>query len=294
MSLSAELIRHSRQIELNSKRLVHSAFMGAYHSAYKGHGLMFKGVRPYVAGDDIRHIDWKVTARAGKPYVKEYVEERELTLLVVIDASASLLFGTEERSKRDLAAELSAVLAYSAISNQDKAGVLLFSEQVERYIPPAKGQDHVLGIIHQLLTFEPKQQGTHLGMALRTVNRVLRRGAIVVIVSDFLMTTDDYWRELTVTGERHETLAVVVGDPMEDAIPQVGLLGLEDAERGGVAWVDTSQRGWQEAFLQKRQQERDLRDATLRRAGVDRIDITMERDYVRALARYFREKAQRR
>lgn len=292
MTLSPALMRQSRQIEVRSRRLVRNAFTGAYHSIYKGRGMMFKGVRPYVAGDDVRHIDWKVTARTGTPYIKEYVEERELSLLLVIDASASLFFGTETREKRELATELSAVLAYSAITNQDKAGILLFSDEIERFVPPAKGQHHVLKIIHTLLTFSPKGRGTDLGLALNTVNRVIRQGAIVVILSDFLMDAEGYRRALVATGKRHETLAVVINDPLEQTFPDVGMVGLEGAEDGRVAWVDTSDKAWQNAFKEKRQSDEALRDEILLGAGIDRVDIPPDGDYVRALIHYFRSKAQ--
>jgi uncharacterized protein (DUF58 family) len=287
--LTPDMLRRIRRIELRTRRLVRNSFAGAYHSLYKGKGLAFSSVRPYVPGDDIRAIDWKVTARAGEPFIRQYVEERELTLMLVIDGSASVLFGTTDRQKRDFAAELGAVLAYTAISNNDRAGLLIFSDHVEHYIPPLKGRNHVLRLIRDLLTVQTSGKGTELSQALRTVNRLLHPGAIVFLLSDFLMDSASYARDLSVTGQQHETIAIVLSDPLEETIPEVGLMGLRDVETGDVQWVDTNSAAWQQQFRRQRKQFLQERDAALNRAGVSQIEIPPDGDYIRALTRFFQQ-----
>lgn len=292
--LSAHLLRRINRIELKTRRQVHNMFSGAYQSAYKGRGLSFTSVRPYVPGDDVRSIDWKVTARAGAPFIKEFVEERELTMMLVIDGSASVLFGTQDRQKRDFAAELGAVLAYTANVNNDKAGLLIFSEQVEHYIPPKKGRNHILRLIRDLLTVETSGKGTNLGLALRTVNRLLRRGAIVFLLSDFLMPAESYQRDLMITSQQHETISIVLSDPLEEVIPDVGIMGVEDSETGDVQFVDTSSEKWQTQFREQRLKLLSERDTAFRRAGVEQIDMPPDGDYIRALSRFFQQQARKR
>lgn len=288
------LLRRIRHIELRTHRLVHNMFSGAYQSIYKGRGLSFASVRPYVPGDDVRSIDWKVTARTGEPYIKEFVEERELTLMLVIDGSASVLFGTQDRQKRDFAAELGSVLAYTANSNNDRAGLVIFSDHLEHYIPPQKNRNHILRLIRDLLTFETKGTGTNMAAALRTINRVLRPGAIVFILSDFLTPAETYQQELLLTSKRHETIAVVLSDPLEESFPDVGMMGLKDAETGDVQWVDTSSTQWQKQFRTQRLEFAAQRDETLQNAAVERIDIPPDGDYVRALVHFFQKQARKR
>jgi uncharacterized protein (DUF58 family) len=288
------LLRRIRRIELRTHRLVHNMFSGAYQSIYKGRGLSFASVRPYVPGDDVRSIDWKVTARAGEPYIKEFVEERELTLMLVIDGSASVLFGTQDRQKRDFAAELGSVLAYTANSNNDRAGLVIFSDQLEHYIPPQKSRNHILRLIRDLLTFETQGTGTNMAAALRTINRVLKAGAIVFILSDFLTPPETYQQELLLTSKRHETIAVVLSDPLEESFPDVGMMGLKDAETGDVQWVDTSSTQWQKGFRTQRLEFAAQRDETLQSAAVERIDIPPDGDYVRALVHFFQKQARKR
>lgn len=292
--LNPLLLRRIRRIELRTHRLVHNIFSGAYQSIYKGRGLSFASVRPYVPGDDVRSIDWKVTARTGEPYIKEFVEERELTLMLVIDGSASVLFGTQDRQKRDFAAELGSVLAYTANSNNDRAGMIIFSDRVEHYIPAQKNRNHILRLIRDLLTFEAKSTGTDLSQALKTINRVLRPGAIVFILSDFLMPPETYQRDLLLTSKRHETVAVVLSDPLEESFPDVGLMGLQDAESGDVKWVDTSSTQWQRQFRRQRNKFSVQRDEALKQAGVERVDIPPDGDYVRALIYFFQKQARKR
>ncbi|MCU0511882.1 MAG: DUF58 domain-containing protein [Anaerolineae bacterium] len=287
--LTPELLRRIRRIELRTRRLVHNAFAGAYHSRYKGRGLAFSSVRPYVPGDDVRAIDWKVTARTGEPFIRQYVEERELTVMLVLDGSASVLFGTVDRQKRDFAAELGAILAYAAISNQDKVGLLIFSDHIEHYIPPRKGRKHILRLIRDLLLVETSGRGTDMGQALQTVNRLLPAGAIVFIISDFLMDSAAYARQLALTAQQHDTIVMVLRDPLEETIPAVGLLLLRDAETGAVQAVDTSSAAWQQAFRQQRAAFVQERAAAFRRAGVSEVDLPPDGDVVRALTRFFRQ-----
>lgn len=254
---------------------------------------MFSSVRPYEPGDDVRTIDWKVTARTGEAYIKQYVEERELTVMLLFDASPSVFFGTFDRQKRDLAAELGASLAYSAISNNDKVGLLIFSDHVEHYIKPAKGSKHVLRLIRDLLTFESSGQGTDLAGALQTLNRTLKRDAIVFVISDFLLDPATYERELSVTGQRHDAIAVVISDPMETAMPEVGLLGLRDAETNTVEWVDTRSPEWRRQFEERQQRFQQQREEVLSRSYVDRIDIQPTSDPIDALKRFFERRMRR-
>ena len=289
--LTPSLMRRIRRIELRSKRLVYNVFSGAYHSIYKGKGLAFSSVRPYVPGDDIRSIDWKVTARAGEPYIKQFVEERELTVMIVIDGSGSVLFGTQDQQKRDRAAELGAILAYAATSNQDRAGLLIFSDHIEHYIPPRKGRNHILHLIRDLLMVEPSGKGTDLSFALKTVNRILKPGSIVFLLSDFMLPVDTYERDLLLMSKRHDTIAVVLSDPLEETIPDVGLMGLQDAESGEVHWVNTSSLDWQRKFREQSKQFIAERENALGRANIARIDIPPDGDYVRALAHFFQQQA---
>lgn len=293
-SLTPQLMRRIRQIELKSRRLVHNAFSGAYQSVYKGRGLSFAAVRPYVPGDDVRSIDWKVTARTGEPHIKQHVEERELTLMIVIDGSASVLFGTQDRQKRDFAAELGAVLAYAANNNSDKAGLLIFSDHIEHYVPPRKGRNHLLRLIRDLLTVETSGNGTDLAIALRTVHRLVPRGAIVFVLSDFLMDADSYRKPLMQLAQRHEVVTIVLSDPLEDAIPDVGMMIVRDAETGAVQWVDTSSERWQREFREQRTAFLQQRDVAFRWAGVDTVTIPPDGDYVRALTHFFQQQIRRR
>jgi uncharacterized protein (DUF58 family) len=291
--LAPETLRRIRRIELRTRRLVNDSFAGAYHSVFKGRGMAFDAVRPYQPGDDVRDIDWNVTARAGEAFVKRFSEERELTVMLVLDSSASCLFGTVKRQKRDLAAELGAVLALSAVSNNDKVGLMIFGDQIERFTAPRKGRNHVLRVIRDLLEVRPASQGTDLSLALRTINRLLKQRAIVFLFSDFLASQVEYRRDLLVTSRRHDLIAVVLSDPREVAWPDVGLVALSDAETGDVRWVDTASDDWQRQFLQQTQHFRELRDSTLVNAGVDCIQMPVDGDYIGALLSFFRQRAQR-
>jgi uncharacterized protein (DUF58 family) len=291
--LTPELIRKIRRIEIRTRRLVNDSFAGEYHAIFKGRGMEFDEVRPYQAGDEVRTIDWNVTARTGQLFVKRYVEERELTVMLLVDASASGLFGTVNRFKREIAAELAAVLAFSAISNNDKVGLLVFTDQVELFISPRKGRRHVLRLIRDLLAFEPAGHGTNLRLALDTINRVLKRRSIVFLISDFLTPPERYRSILQVSNRRHDVIAVTLSDPREWEWPRVGLVALEDAETGQVQWVDTSSRQWRETFTERVNELQLARQRIFRKAKVDRIDITTDAEYVTPLAVFFEKRARR-
>jgi uncharacterized protein (DUF58 family) len=291
--LSPHLLRRIRRIELRSRRLVHNAFAGAYQSIYKGRGMSFANVRLYSHGDDVRSIDWKVSARAGQTYIKEFVEERELTLMIIIDGSASVLFGTQDKEKRELAAELGAVLAYAANANNDKAGLLVFSDSIEHYVAPKKGKNHLLRIIRDLLTVETSGKGTDLGLALRTANRFLRQGSIVFILSDFLMDAENYQKDLLLLSKKHETIAIVLSDPLEEALPDVGMMGLRDAETGDVRFVDTSSKKWQKQFREERERIVLERTKAFQKAGAESIEMPPDSDYIRALSQFFQRQARK-
>src|SRR6478609_3189612 len=242
MSLSsAELFKRAKKIEIASRRLVDEQLAGQYHSVFKGRGLVFSDVRPYYVGDDVRAIDWNITARMNAPHVKQFVEERDRTVNLVIDMSASGYFGTRGASKRELAAELAAVVAFSAIKNNDRVGLYIVTDKVERYVPPKKGRRHVLRVIGEILTFEPTSRKTDLAAGLDFLGKVAKRRSVVFLVSDFLGAAPAEWeRAMQITRQRHELVPVVVADPMEQALPDVGLMMLEDLETGDIIEVDTS------------------------------------------------------
>ena len=287
--LTPELLRKIRRIELRTRRLVQDSFAGEYLSVFKGQGMEFDEVRPYVAGDEVRNIDWNVTARAGEPYVKRYREERELTVLLVVDASASGNFGSVGRFKRELAAELTAVLAFAATSNKDKVGLLIFTDEVELFVEPRKGRKHVLRMVSQLLSFQPRGRGTDLANALDDVNR----SSIIFVISDFLDNPDSYRRALSVTRRRHDVIAVDLEDPMEREIGDVGLLALEDAESGEIVWVDSSSKAWRAQFAQQNGRFATAKTKLFQRTGVDHIQISTGKDYVNELLRFFARRARR-
>ncbi|MDM8521299.1 DUF58 domain-containing protein [Anaerolineales bacterium HSG6] len=291
--LTPEIIKKIRQIEIYTRRLVNDSFAGEYHAVFKGKGMEFDEVRRYQSGDEVRSIDWKVTARTGELFVKRYIEERELTVMLVVDLSASGQFGTVERFKRVIAAELAAVLAFSAISNNDKVGLLLFTDKIELYIPPRKGRRHVLRLIRELLAFEPDGRGTNIKLALDNINLILKRKAIVFLISDFLAVGKSYQAMLQVCNRRHDVIAVTLSDPKEYKLPKVGLLALQDAETGEVRMVDTGSRAVRRAFTEQVRALITEREQGFRRAKVDRIDVTTADDYVTPLTKFFEKRAKR-
>lgn len=291
--LTTELMNKIRGIELRTRRMVNDSFAGDYHSVFKGRGMEFDEVRLYQPGDEIRTIDWNVTARTGNAYVKRYVEERELTVMLVVDMSASEDFGSVNRFKREVAAEITAVLSFAATTNNDKVGLLIFSDQIELFIPPRKGRKHVLRVIRELLAFEPQGKGTNIKLALDTVNEILKRKSILFLVSDFLADPESYRKELFMTNKRHDVIAVDLSDPLETHIGKVGLMAMEDPETGKVAWVDTNDLNWQRAFHKRLAEQEMGKKRSFIQSGVDHIDIHTNEDYTVPLTAFFHQRAQR-
>ena len=287
-----ELFRKIRHVEVRTRGLVDDVFGGEYHSAFKGRGIEFAEVRPYQIGDDVRTIDWNVSARTGEPYVKLFEEEREQTLFLVVDVSGSADFGST-RAKRDLAAELCAVLGFSALRNHDKVGMVLFTDVVERFVAPKRGKRHVLRLLRDVFAHQPRQRGTDVVAALDHVMRVQRRRAIVVLVSDFLVPAGDeagLARSLRVVAQKHDLVAIRPQDPRELALPAVGLLRVVDAETGQAALVDTSSASVREAFATRAQQRSDRAQAALAQARVDHVTLSTDDDYVEPLSAFFRQR----
>jgi uncharacterized protein (DUF58 family) len=291
--ITPELIKKIRRIEIYTRRLVNDSFAGEYHSIFKGRGMEFDEVRPYQVGDEIRTIDWNVTARTGVPYVKRYVEERELTVMLVIDASASENFGSVERFKREMAAELAAVLAFAATTNNDRVGLLIFTDQVELFIPPRKGRRHVLRLIREMLAFRSQRRGTDIRLALDTVNQIVKRRSIIFLISDFIADPKTYRQVMAVTNKRHDLIAIDLHDPFDGNFEPVGLLAIEDPETDEFFWVDTGSRSWQSAFQQRSKDGNHGFFQALAQAKVDHISIQTGQDYTTPLAGFFRERARR-
>jgi len=295
MPAPAELIRKIRRIEITTRRAVLDTLAGGYHSVFKGRGMAFSEVRPYQPGDEIRAIDWNVTARIGEPFVKVFVEERELTALIAVDRSASQSAGLSAQAKAEVAAEIAALLVFSALENGDRAGLLLFTDRVERFVPPRRGRKHGLRLISEALAFRPRGQGTDLALALRDVTRLLRRRAVVFVVSDFLSA--DYEAALAVCARRHDVIPVVVSDPVEDELPTGALSGLwpvADSETGATVWVDLSDRRTRAAYAQAARDARDRRERTFRKLSLDAVRVKPGDDYVAPLAALFRARGRRR
>jgi uncharacterized protein (DUF58 family) len=291
--LTSELMTQIRRIEIRTRRLVNDSFAGDYQSIFKGRGMAFDEVRPYIPGDEIRTIDWNVTARTGEAYVKQFTEERELTVMLMVDMSASGDFGSVNRFKRELAAELTAVLAFAATTNNDKVGLLIFTDQIELFIPPRKGRRHVLRLVRELLAFEPQSKGTDIKLALDTINQIVKRRSILFMISDFLEDPANYRQALAMTNRRHDIIAVDLSDPMEHDIANVGLLTLEDAETGELTWVDTSDKKWQQAFHQRVDKLEEEKYQAFIRSSVDRINIGTDMDYINPLTGFFQQRAKR-
>lgn len=281
-----------RQIEIVSNRLVTDQLAGEYHSAFKGQGMEFEEVRPYIPGDEIRTIDWNVTARAGEAHIKRFREERELTVFLVVDVSASCRFGTRNEFKSELMAEVCAVLAFATIANQDRVGLLLCSDQVELILPPRKGKQHILRLVREVLGFKPKGNGTNLSLGLEQLRHVLNRKAVVFVLSDFLNV--EFEAALSAVARRHDVIAISFDDPVENELPDVGLLDLIDAETGRTITVDTSERSYREFFKNRRDKGREERRKTLRRNEIDLIELINGVPYENELVRFFRWRVRRR
>ena len=288
-----DLMRQVRLIELKTTKLVTGMFAGMYMSSFKGRGIEFDEIREYVPGDDVRAIDWNVTARTGKPFIKRFVEEREMTVMVLVDISGSSDFGTQVKLKRELEAELCATLALSAVRNNDRVGLVLFTDQMERYLPPRKGRNHVMNIIRTLLTVEPRHRGTNITAALDFINNVVAGKALVFIVSDF-RSADDWTRPLRITARRHDVVAVRIEDPRESKLPSVGLLRLQDAETGREVTVDLRNKRVREQFEKRALEQRAAHAAELRVLGVDTITLRTDQRYADALQAFFTNRVRRR
>lgn len=289
--IPSEILRKVRQIEIRTRSAVNSVLSGAYSSTFKGRGMEFAEVREYIAGDEIRTIDWNVTARTGIPFVKKYVEERELTVLLVVDASSSGEFGSQKEMKGEVMATLSALLAFSAIKNNDRVGLLIFTSKVEKYIPPKKGKKHVLRVIRELLYHKPEEPGTDLGVALEQVNRLMKRRAVVFIVSDF--ATGDFQRPMRLLQQRHDAVAITVVDPRERDLPDVGFIELEDAETGEVVLIDTGSGEFRDTFRDEVQKESSQLRRLFRRMNTDFVEVLIRPDYddtIQPLIDYFRKR----
>jgi len=285
MRTTADILKKVRELEIKSKKLASDLFTGEYHSAFKGRGMSFKEVREYAAGDDIRFIDWNVSARLGHPYSKVFEEERELTVMLLVDISHSSFFGTVNGTKKDIATEIAAVIAFSAVSNGDKIGVILYSDRIEKYIPPKKGKQHALFIVRELLSFEGKKKGTQLSTALRYFNNTTRQKSIAFVLSDFVDA--NYQDALRVAGSRHDIVGIQLYDPVDRTLPKMGLLRIEDAETGEQKWVDTNS-----AFVRYEYEKEFFRVAdygreTFRKAGSDLLHVRTDEDYVKVLQRFF-------
>jgi uncharacterized protein (DUF58 family) len=286
-----EIIRRVRRLEIRTRRLVDESLAGSYHSLFRGRGMEFSEVREYVPGDDVRTIDWNVSARSGHLYVKKFVEERELTVLVVADASGSGRFGTARNTKLQLAAEVSALLVFSAIRNNDRVGLLLFTDRIEQYLPPRKGREHGLRVLRELLAAEPEGAGTRIGAALEYLQRVVTKRAVIFLVSDF--QDEGYERALRVAAQKHDLVAIAVSDPREEELPDVGLLAVRDPETGEAGLLDTGSARVRRAYAEHARRVRETLRETVRRTGVDLLELSTGEDYDRHLVRFFRERARR-
>jgi len=286
-----EVLNKVRRIEITTRSMVRDTFAGNYESIFKGRGMEFDEVREYQPGDDIRNIDWNVTARTGWLHVKKYVEERELTVLIVFDASGSFDFGTATRLKRELAAEVGAVLAFAAIRNNDKVGLLIFTDEIEAFVPPRKGRKHVLRIIREILHFRPRSKGTNIASALEHAMRVVKRHSVMFCISDF--RDSGYESALTVANRKHDVVAVTVTDPKEMEIQPLGLIEVEDGETGERVILDLSRKKFANMFSEAAAGVRDRRKAVFTRAKVDEIGLKTDEDYVEPLVRFFQERQRR-
>ena len=306
-----EILKKIRQIEIRTNRVVTETLAGQYHSVFKGQGMNFDEVREYQPGDDVRSIDWNVTARMNHPFIKKFVEERELTLMLVVDVSGSGLFGSRTQSKRELAAEIASVLAFSAIRNNDKVGLLLFTDEVEKFIPPRKGRSHVLRVIREVLFFEPKRRGTDLVQALEFMGRVLPHRAIAVVISDFISPLQraadvslaarsqnslppELQTALRIANRKHDVVAVQITDRYELELPALGRLILEDAETGEIVEINTGHASSRDAFALRQEKQRNDLARQFRSSGVDTIQLRTDEPYSAALGKFFENREKQR
>jgi uncharacterized protein (DUF58 family) len=291
MSTSA-LLKKVRKIEIKTKGLSNHIFAGEYHTAFKGKGMAFSEVREYQPGDDVRSIDWNVTARYNAPFVKIFEEEREMTVMLLVDVSGSGDFGTNKQFKRELATEISAILAFSAIKNNDKVGVIFFSNIIEEFIPPKKGKSHILRIIRQVLAFEAKEKKTDISLAIEYFNNVMKKRTICFVLSDFL--SPEFEKPLKIASKKHDIIALRIFDKRENSLPNVGIIPLQDAENNSISYVDTSSKKVREIFNNKQEEKQAYLKKLFPKCGVDMIDISTGSDYVKPLMNFFKNRGKRR
>jgi len=286
--LPEEIVKKVKGIELRTRRMVNDVFSGEYHSVFKGRGIEFAEVREYGVGDDIRLIDWNVTARSGHPHIKTFEEERELTVMLLVDASGSGLFGSRGSFKEDLAAELSAVLAFSAIKNNDRVGLIMFTDKIELFIPPQKGRKHVLRVIREILYFKPDGKLTDISAAVEHMNRILKRKSIVFLISDFMAS--GYEQAMKLAAKKHDLIAVTIGDEREEFLSNSGVVTFEDAETGEIYYVDTSSKKLRREYWEHRNNERENLSEFFSRAGIDQITLKTGEAYEKELVRFFKRR----
>lgn len=285
-----ELLKKVRKIEIKTRGLSQNIFAGEYHSAYKGRGVIFSEVREYVPGDDVRDIDWNVTARQNKPYVKVYEEERELTVMLLVDVSGSRSFGACGEQKMEKMAEVAATLAFSSIQNNDKVGVILFSDKVEKFIPPKKGRKHILLIIREIINFVPQNQGTDIDVALRFMTNAIKKRTATFLISD-LIDNHDYSRSLMIASRKHDLAAIQIYDRRDSEMPDVGLVKMRDLETGKTGWIDTSSKNMRKMYAKAWYDRQQWISSVMTRSGVDIVSITTDEDFVKALLGLFRRRA---
>jgi uncharacterized protein (DUF58 family) len=286
-----EILKKVKRIEITTRGLVNDVFSGEYHSVFKGRGMDFSEVREYTIGDDIRNIDWNVTARMGHPYVKIFQEERELTVMLMVDVSSSGNFGTYEQMKGEIATEICALLAFSAIKNNDKVGLIIFTDRVEKFVPPKKGKSHVLRVVRELLYHKPQSDKTDIAGALEFLNHITRRKSVVFLVSDFISA--GYEKDLQIANKRHDMVAISVTDPREVELPAVGFIELEDAETGEIYLLDTNDKNIRSSFSNQANSKRLEREKLFKSMNIDYIDIYTHQPYIDPLMRFFRLRAKR-
>jgi uncharacterized protein (DUF58 family) len=289
---TTELLKKVRKIEIRTRGLSRHIFSGEYHSAFKGRGMAFSEVREYQYGDDIRTIDWNVTARFNHPYIKIYEEERELTVMLLVDVSGSESFGTKLQYKKDLITELCAVLAFSAIQNNDKIGIIFFSNKIEKFIPPKKGRTHILRIIRELIDFKPENTGTDISLALKYLINIIKKRSIVFILSDFI--ADNFLDPMKISSKKHDTVAVQIYDRREETLPDVGIVHARDAESGKMLWIDSSNRQIRDNYSARWNERQALLRDSFNRSGVDVIKIRTDESYVMPLMNFFKQRGKRR
>ena len=286
---TTDLLKKVRRIEIKTRGLSRNIFAGEYHSAFKGRGMAFSEVREYSYGDDMRDIDWNVTARYNKPYVKVFEEERELTVMLLIDVSESLSFGTSTMIKRNMLAEIAATLAFSAIQNNDKIGVIFFSDKIEKFVPPKKGRKHILYIIREILSFEPENNQTDISMALRYLTNAIKKRCTAFLLSDFI-DTSDYKQALKIANRKHDLVSVQVYDKMSTELKPLGLMKVKDPETGNEQWVDTSSKKVQTTYRKWWYTQQTYMNAAFKQSGVDSISVSTDDDYVRSLLMLFQKR----